>query len=127
VPYDDLVLALRFDQSSAFRKVIVSFVFAVFSRFMKRKLRSLDFCFPERVYGLFQTGNMNEAYFLETLKSLNAKSNEIYFHPALDERRQKPESAAGLEFAALTSQRVVEQLKQLQIRRINYFELEAAR
>jgi hopanoid biosynthesis associated protein HpnK len=127
VPYDDLVLALRFDQSSVLRKVILSFVFAVFSRFMKRRLKSLGFCFPERVYGLFQTGNMNEAYFLQTLKSLNANSNEIYFHPALHEPRQKPDSAAGAEFAALTSQRVVEQLKQLQIRRINYFELEAAR
>jgi hopanoid biosynthesis associated protein HpnK len=127
VPYDDLALALRFDQTSALKKALVSLLFAVFSRFMKRKLKSLGFCFPERVYGLFQTGNMSEAYFLQTLKSLNAESNEIYFHPALDEHRQEPDSASGLEFAALTSQKVVEQLKQLQIRRINYFELEAAR
>jgi hopanoid biosynthesis associated protein HpnK len=127
VPHDDLILALRFDRTSAFRKVTLAAIFGMLSRFMKNKLRSCGFLFPERVYGLFQTGKMNEAYFLQALKGLNARSNEIYFHPAVYDIHRQSQLQAEVEFDALTSQEVMERLERLEIKCINYFELEPAR
>jgi chitin disaccharide deacetylase len=130
VPHDDLKLALQFDGSSPLKKLIHAVIFGLLSHFMKTKLRRSGFLFPERVYGLFQTGRMNEAYFLQTLTGLNARSNEIYFHPALHDpypQIRDEQLRAGVEFNALTSPKVIERLKQLAIQRINYFELEPAR
>ena len=58
---------------------------------------------------------MNEAYFLQTLTGLNARSNEIYFHPALHDpypQIQRRTTSGGVEFNALTSPKI-ERLKQL--------------
>ncbi len=127
VPYDDLTVALGFNQTSVFRKVVHSVIFGLLCRLMRRQLRGSGFIFPERVFGFFQTGKMNEAYFLHALKSLKARSNEIYFHPRLGDSRQNSEVEGGVELHALMSARVAEQLRRLQIDRVSYFELERAR
>ena len=130
VPNDDLSLALRFDRSSTFKKVIHASIFGILSRFMKSRLRANGFLFSDRVYGLFQTGKMNETYFLEALRALSSQSNEIYFHPALYETNPShpnKRAQAEAELNALTSPRVIELFKRLAIQRISYFELESAR
>jgi hopanoid biosynthesis associated protein HpnK len=130
VPHDDLSLALRFDPSATFKKLIHASIFGLLSGFMKGRLRAHGFLFSGRVYGLFQTGKMNEAYFLKALQALSAQSNEIYFHPALYDvhpRRRSEQPQAEVELDALTSPRVIELFKRLAVQRISYFELEKAR
>lgn len=130
VPHDDLLLALRFDRSSAFKKVIHASIFGLLSRVMKNRLRTSGFLFSERVYGLFQTGKMNEAYFLQAMKALSARSNEIYFHPALHDACPSAQSGqlqAEVELDALISPKVVDLFRRLAIQRINYFDLEPTR
>jgi len=130
VPHDDLLLALRFDRSSALKKVIHASIFGLLSRLMKNRLRKSGFLFSERVYGLFQTGKMNEGYFLQTLQALSAPSNEIYFHPALHEAGltgQSEQLQAEAELNALTSPKVIDLFERLAIQRIRYFELEPVR
>ncbi len=126
VPEDDLGLALRFDRRSLLKKIIQSLLFSLLVRFMRRKLKAKHFVFPERVYGNFQSGKMDETYFLYTLENLRAESNEIYFHPALHDAGQKSDKQlqSRVEYEALISHRVIERLKHLKIRLTNYLELE---
>jgi len=129
VPQDELALALRFDRSSFLKKIILSLLFSLLVRFMRRKLKARHFVFPERVYGNFQSGKMDETYFLYALENLRAESNEIYFHPALHDagRKSDEQLPSRIEYEALTSHRVIEQLRHLKIRLTNYFELEPCR
>jgi hopanoid biosynthesis associated protein HpnK len=126
VPEDELSLALRFDRSSFLKKIIQALLFSLLARFMRKKLKAKHFAFPERVYGHFQSGKMDEAYFLYALENLRAESNEIYFHPALREGGQKSDERlhSRIEYEALTSQKVIERLRHLKIRLTNYPELE---
>ena len=127
VPNDDLSLALRFDRSSIVKKFVHAGIFSLLSRFMKNRLRVNGFLFADRVYGLFQTGKMNEAYFLEVIRGLDRPSNEIYFHPALDRGQLSEPAQSEVELNALTSPKVVELFNRLDIRRINYLQLGLAR
>jgi len=73
---------------------------------------------------------MNEPYFLYVLDHLTRDTSEIYFHPArfssggslTPEERQ-----CQIEFETLTSRAVIERIKVLNIKLINYFDMEAAR
>jgi hopanoid biosynthesis associated protein HpnK len=129
VPDEERRLALGFDRAHVLQKTIHALLFGGLARYMKRKLRRRGFSFPERVYGNLQSGRMSEQYFLYVLDNLRAETNEIYFHPAVfaagrslgdDERQQLN------EFEALTSKRVKERLKELQIKLTNYVEMEIA-
>ena len=82
LPNDDLGLALRYDRSQAFLKSVWALVFGLLRCWGVRRLQGHDLEVADRVYGLMQSGKMEEAYVLRLLRSLNVPSAEIYFHPA---------------------------------------------
>lgn len=81
LPRDDLRLALGYSCHGALRKVLWALTFGLLSR---RCLSQLDrLAVTRRVYGLLQTGQMEEAYVLEVVRCLQEPSAELYFHPTV--------------------------------------------
>ena len=129
VPDEERALNLAFDRSGIVLKTIHSVLFDGLARYMKRKLRASQFSFAERVYGNLQSGRMSERYFLYALDNLRAVTNEVYFHPAVyaeDRLLDAAERQCLVEYEALVSARVREQIKAQGIELTNYFKLEAS-
>jgi len=129
VPVEERELALGFDRTSLLRKTVHTLMFGGLAWYMKRKLRSRGFAFPERVYGNLQSGRMNERYFLYVLDNLTSVISEIYFHPAVyspDRILNDDERQCSIEFEALMSNVVKQRIGQLGVSLTNYFEIDRA-
>ena len=127
VPREEYRLALAFDRQHAGTKAVQTLLFGPLATWMKRQLRAHGFVWAERVYGNLHSGRMDEAYFLYMLEHLRARTNEIYFHPAVypvDHPLKANEWQGTREFAALTSHAVCRRLHELGIALINYFDLD---
>ena len=81
IPEEDLGLTLPFDKSHYVRKRTHNFIFSRLSRKAKAKSKSRGFRFADRVFGLFQTGDMYPAYVEHLIGHLPEGISEIYFHP----------------------------------------------
>jgi len=97
---DDLSLALRYDRSQVLMKSLWALIFGLLSRWGLRQLQGHDLNIVDRVYGLMQSGKMQEAYVVGILRSLAVSSAEIYFHPASESLGEalgpNPEDLASL-------------------------------
>lgn len=126
VPLDDLSLALCVDPGRSARKRLYEMIFRWLCGRMRQRLVKEGFFSTEKVYGFFQTGRMNAAYFLQVLESLKSESNEIYFHPAChrDGQLLSGEQRQGLvEFEALINKQVIQEIQQLGIHLTTYRDL----
>jgi hopanoid biosynthesis associated protein HpnK len=124
VPVEERRLVLAFDRENILQKTVHTLLFGGLGRYMKSKLRSRDFVFPERVYGNLQSGRMSERYFLYALDHLAAETSEIYFHPAVyadDKLLNDAERQGSIEFEALLSTKVRARVQELGITLTNYF------
>jgi predicted glycoside hydrolase/deacetylase ChbG (UPF0249 family) len=97
------------------------------SRFAEKRLAHAGIRHPDRMFGLHQTGHVNEEYLLAVLRALPPGVNEIYCHAAIvddEARRWRPaDYESERELAALTSPRVRKAVQDAGIERINYREL----
>lgn len=82
LPRDDLVLALRHDRRHLVTKAAWAWALGLLSRWHLRKLRHRKLAFTERVYGVLQSGSMEEQYVVSVLANLSVATAELYFHPA---------------------------------------------
>lgn len=110
----ELRLSLRLDRAQLLPKLVTGTVFNLLARRCERKLRGRGFVVPEKVYGLLQTGNLNEAYLLGLLAQMAHTSSEIYAHPLAPDaeewnRQENPRGAVELQ--ALLSPRVREAIQ----------------
>lgn len=81
LPRDDLWLSLAYDRRRAGTKIAWSIVFGVLAWYCWGRIgRRLSV--TRQVYGLMQTGQMEEAYVLSVLRHLQVPSVELYFHPS---------------------------------------------
>ena len=107
---ESLGTALRFDRHHALRKCFEGVVFHALAAYAAPRLRAAGITSSDRVFGMHQTGHVDEAYLLHVIATLPPGVSEIYAHPAT---RQSPVMArfqddydhAG-EVAGLTSTRV---------------------
>jgi hypothetical protein len=111
-------LSLKLDRQNLSSKLILGIVFNLLGRSCERKLQGRGFAQPQKVYGLLQTGDMNEEYLLGLLERMEGGDIEIYAHPlAFDaddlEKRENPGGTRELQ--ALISPRVREALKQFEV------------
>jgi chitin disaccharide deacetylase len=114
VPHEELGWNLSFDSRSAARKIVWSMIFGRLRRHAESKLSPAGIGFPDRVYGLLQTGRISEAYLLDLLPRLarsaaSPEEVELYAHPdaALPgEPLNGPPGAGARELDALLSPRV---------------------
>jgi chitin disaccharide deacetylase len=105
----EMRLSLRLDRTHLPIKLVWGVVFNWLARHCEKKLQGRGFVVPEKVYGLLQTGNMNEDYWLGLLAQMPCTPSEIYAHPLAADaeewnRQENPRGA--LELQALLSPRV---------------------
>ncbi|MBI3246584.1 MAG: hopanoid biosynthesis-associated protein HpnK [Deltaproteobacteria bacterium] len=104
---EDLAASLACDPRFAWRKRWESFIFTQLARAAERKLRAHGLVFPDAVFGLHQSGDVNEHYLLSLLPQLRAGVTELYCHPAFLPCREvqywTPTYRRDVELAALTN------------------------
>jgi hopanoid biosynthesis associated protein HpnK len=80
-PRDELWLGLSYDLHHAGAKLVWAIAFGLLTRRGVDRLAAFGLVATQRVYGLMQSGHMDEAYVLKVLDRLNVASAELYFHP----------------------------------------------
>lgn len=124
---EDLACSLALDPRAALRKRWESFIFTRLARRAEKKLRAAGIVWPDALFGLHQTGTVDEPYLLGLLPRLQAGVTELYCHPAFlpcpEVQRWTPSYRRDAELAALTSQAVRRVLEDQHIELIGYREL----
>lgn len=113
LPWEELRLTLAIDQSDFWLKLVWFTVFSGLRRYGEQLLQAKGIQYSDRVYGFLQSGRMTEDYLLKLIPNIQADRVEIYSHPAIVTPGEASNSPLGLgpaELAALTSDRVREQL-----------------
>ena len=106
----ELRLSLKLNRKNLPVKLVLGTVYNLLGSWCERRLRGRGFVQPQKVYGLLQSGDMNEDYLLGLIRSIDESSTgEIYAHPlAFDagemEKRENP--GGERELKALISARV---------------------
>lgn len=122
LPQEELFLNLRLDRSRFYRKLVQWTIFEILSLFARRRLKGKGFKIPDRCYGLWQSGRMNESHLLGLLDSLGTATYEIAFH--VGEAPDWPASYDGRgELSALLSATVRERLEESERKLISYRDL----
>jgi chitin disaccharide deacetylase len=106
LPSEELRFTLRLDKSDLFNKLLWSFVFTGLRRYGEGLLKSKGIYFCDRVYGLLQSGRMNEEYLQGLIGQIQDNVVEIYSHPATslpNEPINGPVGAGEVELAAWLS------------------------
>jgi len=108
-------LGLKLDRKNLPGKLILGTVYNLLGRSAERRLRGRGFIQPQKVYGLLQSGDMNEDYLLGLIRLIggpdkfDAASGEIYAHPLAfdaDEAAKRENPGGERELKALISARV---------------------
>lgn len=112
----EIRLSLKLDRKNLPAKLILGTVYNLLGRWCERRLRGRSFVMPQKVYGLLQTGDMNEDRLLGLIELIgrhepgfDAASGEIYSHPlAFDagEAAKRENPGGDRELKALISPRV---------------------
>ena len=125
---EDLGAALRYDRSHFPRKLAEGVVFHALAAYAAPRLRAAGIATADRVYGMHQTGHVDERYLLALVAALPPGLNEVYCHPAEGVAPamapyQQGYDHAG-ELAALTSARVLEAVRAGGVRLVSHAQLE---
>jgi len=119
--------ALRHDRRHALRKAGEGAVFHTLAAYAAPRLRAAGIRFADRVYGMHQTGHIDEAYVLALLRDLPEGVSELYGHPATGAAATMAHQQPGYdhpgEVAALTSPRVRDAVRAAGIELISYRDL----
>lgn len=107
---EDLGTALRHDRRHLARKVAENGVFRALAAYAAPRLRAAGIATADRIYGLHQTGHVDEGYLLALIEALPPGTSEVYCHPADGQPAATARWQAGYdhagETAALVSPRV---------------------
>lgn len=111
---EDLKTSLACDPRHSLQKRWESFIFTQLAQAAERKLRERGIVFPNALFGLHQSGDMNERYLLALLPKIRSGVTELYSHPSFLPCREvqywTPRYRRDQELAALTSPAVREAL-----------------
>jgi hopanoid biosynthesis associated protein HpnK len=105
----EMRLSLSLDRKHLPIKLVWGTVFNLLGRWCERRLSGRSFVQPQKVYGLLQSGDMNENYLLDLLERMPKISSEIYAHPLAfdaDEMAKRENLGGANELQALISDRV---------------------
>ena len=127
LPREELGAALRHDRSHLLRKVAEATVFRTLAAYAAPRLRAAGIATADRVYGMHQTGHVDERYLLALIPALPTGVCELYCHPAEGVADSLAPYQAGYdhagELAALLSPRVRAALDAAGIALVSYREL----
>jgi hopanoid biosynthesis associated protein HpnK len=105
----EMRLSLKLDRKNLLLKLVWGTVFNLLGTWCERRLRGRGFVQPRKVYGLLQSGDMNEDYLLGLIQRIGAEGGEIYAHPLAfdaDEAARHENPGGERELKALLSSRV---------------------
>ena len=121
---EDLTTSLMLNPRQALRKRWESFVFTFLAQTTEKKLHNAFIPYPDHLFGLHQSGAVDESYLLGLLPRLQAGVTELYCHPAFlpcpETERWTPTYQRDVELAALTSPAVRAVAAEEDIRFVNY-------
>jgi chitin disaccharide deacetylase len=124
LPSEELKMSLKLDRRGLLTKLVWSGVFGGLRRYGEGLLTAHGIKFAERVYGLLQTGSMNEEYLLALIPQIQADLVEIYSHPAVinsEEPLNGPSGSGAAELSALLSKQVRQSLTNNGFELTNYY------
>ena len=125
LPRVNLPLEMHYTRRNLGNQLLWTAVFGLLSDWNLRKLKSHPIKTTRRVYGLVQSGQMNEDYLLYLLQHINAPTVEVYFHPSTSyEIRLGPNRD---DLAALVSPNVRRVIRERHIHLCNYLSLDHQR
>ncbi len=105
----EMRLSLKLDRKKLPIKLLWGTVFNLLGRWCEKRLQGRGFVQPRKVYGLLQSGDVNEDYLLGLIERMDAASGEIYAHPLAfdaDEKAKRENPGGARELEALLSGRV---------------------
>jgi hopanoid biosynthesis associated protein HpnK len=124
---EPLVRAVRHDGKHVLRRTLEGTVFGVLARFARPRLAAAGIATPVRVYGMHQTGEVDEPYVKSLLGDLPAGTSELYCHPSLGRavplERYQPGYRNDGELAALTSPAVRRAVEEAGVELVSYHAL----
>ena len=117
LPLDDLRSTLALDKKRLAYKLSHAIIFGIVCRYAQGRLASAGIRVADRVYGLLQSGDMNEAFLLGLLPRIRGEVVEWYCHvglpPCPELERWTPGYRHRQELEALTSERVVKAVAEI--------------
>lgn len=122
----EMRLSLSLDRRRLPIKLVWGMVFNWLGRWCEKQLVGRGFIQPPKVYGLLQTGAMNEQYLLGLLPRMEKTASEIYAHPLAldaDEREHRANPGGAGELQSLTSLLVRDAMQQAGFRLTTYQQL----
>ncbi len=122
LPRDELRFALSYDRRGIGAKLSRVLSLRLLSRRALALLRGSGLAVAERVYGLLQSGQMEERYALRLLQHLRVRTAELYFHPTTSQERIPLGPNPG-DLATLLSPVLLQVLEENQIHPTSYPEL----
>jgi chitin disaccharide deacetylase len=123
LPRESVMTTLRLRRNNVPSKLIESVSFRILSRRMRRMMSERALRSTDALFGLHQSGHLDEDYVLGVIDQLRDGTTELYFHPAADVGGIPPNAAAQLEVEILTSPRVREAIDRNHIELITFAEL----
>ena len=124
---EDVVCSLGLDSSQALRKRWEAFIFSNLARGAEKKLNQAGIRYPDYLYGLHQSGGLDERYLRGLLPQLRYGVTELYCHPSFlpcpEVRRWTPTYRRDAELDALTSAAVRDAIATQAIQLVNYHDL----
>jgi hopanoid biosynthesis associated protein HpnK len=119
--------ALHHDRRHAARKLAEGLVFTALAAWAAPRLAAANIVTADRVYGMHQTGHIDEPYLTHLLRTLPAGVSELYCHPAESApaalSRDQPGYQHATELAALLSPRIRQLLHEADIELASYADL----
>jgi hopanoid biosynthesis associated protein HpnK len=127
LPYEPPVPSWRASRKGLIGKVASALGLAPWTWLLKARLRSAGIKANDFIFGLHDTGAMNEATVLRLLAELPEGVTEMYFHPATRRCREIDRSMADYcheeELAALTSAKVRAALENMHLQPVGFRDL----
>jgi hopanoid biosynthesis associated protein HpnK len=106
LPRESVMTTLRLRRNHVPSKLIEFVIFRILSRRMRRVMVERGLRSTDALFGLHQSGHLDEDYIVGVIDKLRDGTTELYFHPAADVGGIPPSAAAQLEVEILTSPRV---------------------
>lgn len=122
IPHDDLKQALAYDCRRAVQKIGLTVIFGLLRRLYHAKIQRCGLAVADRVYGVLQSGQMDERYVLRLLETFNAPTAEIFFHPDLAPTRI-PQGPNPDDMVTLLSPAIRQMIERRGIRLATYGDL----
>ena len=123
LPRENVLTTLRLRRNNVPSKLIEAVIFRTLSRRTHRMMTERGLRSTDALFGLHQSGHLDEDYIVGVIDQLRDGTTELYFHPAADVGGIPPSPAAQLEVEILTSPRMRDAIDRNHIELITFADL----